>query len=150
MSQCNKDTEELLLQYQDKGDSEKVYQMKMAPSNIHFNGANIFTTPRLIVIGVLACVVILYTNFFGVFSWDQRVNMKELLSVSIELAERGGREVRRVHEAHKGLHAEVKGETLEGAKEMKTEGDLASHRAMVYGMLKAFPSINVGHFFYLN
>ena len=116
----------------------------MAPSNIHFK-SNVLTAPRVLLLCLLGAVMLVYTGGLGYLSWGrgQTIDMKELLSVSIELAERGGAEVRRIYDAHKGLQEKVKGETQEGAKEMLTEGDLSSHRAMVDGLLKAYPDINV-------
>ena len=43
----------------------------------------------------------------------------------------------------KDLGEESKGETLEGANDPKTVGDMQSHIAMFYGIRKAFPDINV-------
>ena len=82
------------------------------------------------------------------FSISQ-VSLKELLSVSIDLAATGGSNVRRIQERalreskksenENALHAKSKGQTKEGANEVVTEGDLNSHRAIVYGFNKAFP-----------
>ena len=36
-----------------------------------------------------------------------------------------------------------KGETKEGVNDPLTEGDLASHRIIVKGMMKAFPQLNL-------
>ncbi|XP_067945027.1 Golgi-resident adenosine 3',5'-bisphosphate 3'-phosphatase-like [Watersipora subatra] len=66
------------------------------------------------------------------------VNLKELLSVSIDLAELGGERVVAVKQEHK-LHAESKGETKEGKQEMKTDGDMQSHRTILAGFHTAFP-----------
>lgn len=68
--------------------------------------------------------------------------MKELLSVSIELARRGGKRVREVREENT-LGVKVKSITKEGAEELKTRGDMESHREILYGMAKAFPEIKV-------
>lgn len=77
------------------------------------------------------------------------MSLKELLSVSIDLAATGGSNVRRIQERalrdskndnkENALNAKSKGLTKEGAKEVVTEGDLNSHRAIVYGFNKAFP-----------
>ena len=75
--------------------------------------------------------------------------MKELLSVSIDLAASGGSRVRKIQERalkeSKGfrkeaaLKAKSKGKTDEGAEQLVTDGDLNSHRSIVYGFNKAFP-----------
>ena len=77
------------------------------------------------------------------------MSLKELLSVSIDLAASGGTRVRRIQEralkeSHGGdkqsaLGAKSKGLTKEGAKQLVTEGDITSHRSIVYGFNKAFP-----------
>jgi inositol monophosphatase 3 len=86
--------------------------------------------------------------------------MKQLLAVSIEAAKRGGHEVKRVREMvswiERGVatllidddsQAEIgeksKGKTHEGANNPVTDGDMLSHRAMYYGILKAFPHVHV-------
>ncbi|XP_076463057.1 inositol monophosphatase 3-like [Babylonia areolata] len=104
-------------------------------------------TVRLNPVGLLIAVVLaicLFFYIFGIpgFSRNERVSMRELLSVSIVLAERGGKRVREIADAHK-LQATSKGKTKEGAKEMLTQGDLESHRTIVNGFLKAFPGLTV-------
>ena len=51
--------------------------------------------------------------------------------------------MKEIREKQDAMHEKVKGETKEGAKEMLTEGDLQSHRTMVYGFAKAFPNLKV-------
>lgn len=70
------------------------------------------------------------------------VSMRQVLAVSIQLAERGGTAVRLVHEKH-GLRGRSKGLTREGAKEMLTDGDIRSHQAIIYGFAKSFPALKV-------
>ena len=78
----------------------------------------------------------------GSLSLGTKVNMKELLSASIYVARLGGKAVKEIRE--KGtLHEQVKGKTKEGAKELKSDGDMASHRIMYYGLKRGFPLINV-------
>jgi len=73
---------------------------------------------------------------------SQTVNLKELLSVAISVAEAGGREVVAVrNEADIGETS--KGKTKEGANDPKTDGDMRSHVQMYYGLKKAFPSIQI-------
>jgi len=64
-----------------------------------------------------------------------------LLGASIDLAERGGDETYRVKQEHQKLNAESKGLTKEGAKEMKTNGDMNSHRAIIAGFAAGFPEL---------
>ena len=70
----------------------------------------------------------------------EKVSIGKLLSAAIDLAERAGKVVAEVRTSD-GLGEEVKGETVEGAKEYVTKGDMASHRAIVKGLVKAFPGI---------
>ncbi|XP_014778400.1 inositol monophosphatase 3 [Octopus bimaculoides] len=110
---------------------------KMAPVNIRLNpfGAVILTI-------CIACGIIYNFGLLNWFQKEERICMKELLSVSIELARRGGRKVLEVREKN-ALTAKVKGFTKEGAAELKTLGDMESHRAILYGMAKAFPGLKV-------
>ena len=59
------------------------------------------------------------------------------------LIQKAGIRVKEIREKQDGMKEQVKGETKEGAKEMLTEGDLQSHRTMVYGFAKAFPNLKV-------
>ena len=68
--------------------------------------------------------------------------MKELLSVSIDLAQKGGVKVKQVREQH-DMHEVQKGKTLEGVNELKTDGDMQSHIEIMYGFTKAFPGLEV-------
>ncbi|XP_013787871.1 inositol monophosphatase 3-like [Limulus polyphemus] len=70
------------------------------------------------------------------------VSLKHLLAVSIEIAERGGAEVKNVRKLT-DLKESSKGKTKEGANDPLTEGDMRSHRAMVYGLKKTYPYIKV-------
>jgi len=78
-------------------------------------------------------------------SGDERkpeVSLKELLSVAIDVAEQGGSEVFRIRNLA-DIGETSKGKTKEGANDPKTEGDMASHLKMYWGIKKAFPDINV-------
>lgn len=110
----------------------------MAPSNIKINP-----------IGGAVCIVaalMLFLYVFGVpnvFSMNaERVSMKELLSASIVLARRGGDRVREIRRGDT-LNARVKGETREGAQEFVSQGDMASHDEIFYGLAKTFPNMYV-------
>jgi inositol monophosphatase 3 len=112
--------------------------MNMAPVNIKVNpiGGIIF-----VVIGLCVCVYV-----FGFpsswFKAQERVSMKELLAVSIQLAKRGGDRVKQIRE-NDTLAQKSKGKTKEGKDELLTMGDLESHRAILNGLLKSFPRIKV-------
>ena len=108
----------------------------MAPANLRLNPVG------LLLAAVVAVCVFFY--LFGIpgFSRTERLSMRELLSVSIELAERGGKRVREIAEAHT-LQAKEKGRTKEGAAEMLTQGDLESHRVIVNGFFKTYPGLTV-------
>ena len=137
-----------------------------SPATPHVNNVNIVTTKclptytmnfggsvRINPTGVaLLCGVIILLVYFngggGLSSRstprgsDQTVNLKELLSVAISVAEAGGREVVAVrNEADIGETS--KGKTREGANDPKTDGDMRSHVQMYYGLKKAFPSIQI-------
>lgn len=71
-----------------------------------------------------------------------KIDLKALLSAGIGAAERGGVEVKKVHDEHQ-LNAKSKGETREGANNPVTDGDMRSHKAIVHGLKKTFPSLKV-------
>ena len=70
------------------------------------------------------------------------INLKELLSVAINAAESGGKEVKRIREKADS-DQKTKGETKEGAKEFVTDGDIQSHMQMFYGISNTFPGLKV-------
>ena len=77
-----------------------------------------------------------------------QVNLKKLLIACIRAAESGGKEVYRIRRPEEilknhGMDARSKGLTKEGAKEMVTKGDLASHKIMVHGLSATFPGLQV-------
>ncbi len=95
----------------------------------------------ILVIGAL-CILLYFVGLPSFFRSEPKINMKELLSVSIDLAKKGGARVRAVRESDE-MNEKVKGKTKEGADEMLTSGDLESHRVMVYGFAKAYPELKV-------
>ena len=109
----------------------------MAAVNIKLNPLGVC----LILLGV-GCVTFYAMGGTKWFQSEQKVSMKQLLAVGIDLAKRGGLRVKEIHESNH-LNKEVKGLTKEGAQELKTEGDMQSHRAIVYGFAKAFPGLKV-------
>ncbi len=113
----------------------------MAPSNIKLNPVGV----TVIALGVI--LMLWAMGFPGWFRSEPTVNMKELLSVSIDIARRGGERVREIRLAgERAMHSESKGETLEGAKEMLTDGDLQSHIAMFHTLQQAYPLMQVGFY----
>jgi len=70
------------------------------------------------------------------------VSLKHLLAVAIGAAKNGGAEVARVRKLA-DIGETSKGKTKEGANDPKTDGDMSSHRAMYWGIKKAFPKLNV-------
>lgn len=70
------------------------------------------------------------------------VNLAELLSVAIAVAEAGGREVKAVRE-QADIGESSKGKTREGANDPKTDGDMRAHVQMYYGLKKRFPNLNI-------
>ena len=64
--------------------------------------------------------------------------MRELLSVSIFLAEKGGKELVSIFDSG-GLATKEK----TGKNDLVTRGDHASHEIMYFGMRKAFDNIHV-------
>ncbi|XP_064624906.1 inositol monophosphatase 3-like [Lineus longissimus] len=109
----------------------------MAAVNIKLNPLGVF----LILLGI-SCVVFYAMGGMKWFQSEQKVSMKQLLAVGIDLAKRGGLRVKEIRESNR-LNEKTKGLTEEGAKELKTEGDMQSHRAIVYGFAKAFPGLKV-------
>ena len=115
-----------------------------ADSKIMNAGGSVRLNPIGVAVLVLLGLLFLYLNM-GSSSPDingDKVSMKRLLSVAIEVAKRGGAEVKTIRE-QANIGEKSKGKTLEGANNPVTDGDMLSHRAMYYGILKAFPDINV-------
>ncbi|CAL1529949.1 unnamed protein product [Lymnaea stagnalis] len=109
----------------------------MAPVNVRVNPIGI-----LVFVGGFAIALLYLFGMPDFFRREQRVSMKELLAVSIGLAQRGGLQVKEIYQKHR-LGETVKGKTKEGADEMLTNGDLESHRTIFYGFSKIYPSIKV-------
>ena len=96
-------------------------------------------------VGAFVLLLLLY-HMHGNYSksgYDQRfVKISELLSASIDLAERGGAEIVRIRKlTDEELGRESKGKTVEGAQEFVTMGDQHSHDIIVSGLLKAWPGL---------
>ncbi|XP_013859884.1 inositol monophosphatase 3 [Austrofundulus limnaeus] len=78
----------------------------------------------------------------SMFRQKKKVDLRDLLAVSVKAAELGGTEVKKVHEDDT-LEKKSKGETKEGAKELLTLGDLQSHRKMFNLIKNTFPEVTV-------
>ncbi|XP_022314423.2 inositol monophosphatase 3-like [Crassostrea virginica] len=109
----------------------------MGPANVRLNPIG---AAACFALGL--CVVIYIFGFPDWFQKEQKISLKELLSVSIALVERGGSRVREIRDGNT-LADRSKGKTKEGADEVLTEGDMESHRAIVYGFGKTFPGLRV-------
>eukprot|EP00794_Sanderia_malayensis_P004579 gene4581-5181_t len=70
------------------------------------------------------------------------ISMKQLLVASIEVAERGGFEVKKVRQSNE-LKETSKGNTDEGINDPLTQGDLLSHRVMYHSFKISWPSLRV-------
>lgn len=82
------------------------------------------------------------SNRFASFRQKRTVDLRDLLALSIEAAELGGLEVKRIREENT-LEEKSKGKTKEGVNEMLTLGDLNSHRKMFYLIKNTYPHIQV-------
>jgi len=108
---------------------------------VNFGGViRINPTALCVFCGVI--VLIMLFNFGGSPTPPPKVSLKQLLAVSIQAAIKGGDKVVSVRE-QADIGEKSKGKTKEGANDPKTEGDMLSHRAMYWGIKKAFPHINV-------
>ena len=76
-------------------------------------------------------------------SQDNFVDLGQLLTVAIEVAERGGNEVKQVRK-DSDLNLKSKGKTREGVVNPVTDGDMRSHYQMYFGLKKMFPKLTVG------
>jgi len=71
-----------------------------------------------------------------------KLKIRELMSACLDVVERGGKEVVRIR-GLADIGEKSKGHTRDGANDPVTEGDMASHRIMYYGLKKAFPDLVV-------
>ncbi|XP_072219796.1 inositol monophosphatase 3 [Leuresthes tenuis] len=114
----------------------------MAPMGIRLSplGVAVFCLLGLGVIYHLYAGVI--SGHLAAFRHRKKVDLRDLLAVSMEAAVLGGKEVKRVRDEN-SLNEKAKGETREGAKELLTTGDLQSHRKMFNLLKNTFPDITV-------
>ncbi|KAL2098345.1 hypothetical protein ACEWY4_007552 [Coilia grayii] len=108
---------------------------------------------RLSPLGVAVCCLlglgVIYHLYAGVissrinsFRQQRKVDLRDLLALSIEAAVAGGLEVKRIRE-DSVLEERSKGKTKEGASEKLTLGDLSSHRKMYYLFKNTYPFLQV-------
>uniref|UniRef100_A0A1A7Y9U5 inositol-phosphate phosphatase n=1 Tax=Iconisemion striatum TaxID=60296 RepID=A0A1A7Y9U5_9TELE len=113
----------------------------MAPMGIRLS-------PLGVAVFCLLGLGVIYHLYSGVLSnrisffRQKKVDLTDLLAVSIEAARMGGIEVKKVREENT-LEEKAKGETKEGAKEFLTQGDLQSHRKMFNFIKNTFPDVTV-------
>ncbi|XP_023336698.1 inositol monophosphatase 3 isoform X2 [Eurytemora carolleeae] len=108
---------------------------------VNFGGAIRLNPPAIFLIcGIVGLIV--FFNMGRSTAPHPNISLKQLLAVSIHAAVKGGIEVVRVRE-EADIGESSKGKTKEGANDPKTNGDMFSHRAMYWGIKKAFPHINV-------
>lgn len=114
----------------------------MAPMGIRLS-------PLGVAVFCLLGVGVIYHLYAGVFSsrlaafrQRRKVDLRDLLALSVEAAVLGGKEVKKVREEN-DLKERSKGKTKEGANELLTMGDLQSHRKMYNLMRNTFPEVTV-------
>ncbi|XP_029929504.1 inositol monophosphatase 3 [Myripristis murdjan] len=114
----------------------------MAPMGIRLSplGVAVFFLLGLGVIYHLYAGVI--SNRLSAFRQKRKVDLRNLLALSVEAAIKGGIEVKRVREDNT-LQERSKGKTKEGANEFLTLGDLQSHKKMYYLIKNTYPELTV-------
>jgi len=99
----------------------------------------------VVLLGLVAFVAILYGR--ETYHWEvemkesPKLKLREVMSAMLDVAIRGGQEVVRVRQQN-DIGERSKGKTREGNNPV-TEGDMASHRVMYYGLKRAFPDLTV-------
>lgn len=114
----------------------------MAPMGIRLSplGVAVFCLLGVGVIYHLYAGVI--SNRWAAFRQRSKVDLRDLLAVSVEAAVLGGTEVKKVRDEN-SLMEKSKGKTREGASELLTMGDLQSHRKMFNLISNTFPDVTV-------
>lgn len=114
----------------------------MAPMGIRLS-------PLGVAVFCLLGVGVIYHLYAGVissrlsaFRQRKKVDLRDLLAVSVEAAVLGGKEVKKVRDEN-SLKEKSKGKTREGASELLTMGDLQSHRKMFNLLRNTFPDVTV-------
>ena len=92
---------------------------------------------------IAVCLLIFYAIGIPSFNkFDEKVDIRKVLSLSIEMAIRGGKRVKIVRNSA-DIGESSKGKTVEGKKDVLTFGDLQSHLTIVAGFSKEFPNLRV-------
>ncbi|KAL6104787.1 bpnt2 [Pungitius sinensis] len=114
----------------------------MAPMGIRLSplGVAVFCLLGVGVIYHLYAGVI--SNRWAAFRKGDKVDLRDLLAVSVEAAVLGGLEVKKTRRGD-NLEEKSKGKTREGAIELLTAGDLRSHRKMFNLISNTFPDVTV-------
>ncbi|KAJ3594898.1 hypothetical protein NHX12_004203 [Muraenolepis orangiensis] len=114
----------------------------MAPMGIRLS-------PLGVAIFCLLGVGVLYHLYAGAistrvaaFRQGSKVDLRDLLALSVEAAVQGGKEVKQVR-VENTLEERSKGKTKEGVNEFLTLGDLRSHKKMYYLMKNTYPQLKV-------
>ncbi|CAH1772689.1 unnamed protein product [Owenia fusiformis] len=127
----------MLRRIYDSVDLQRRMRFRMAAVSVKVNPIGI-----VLILVLFGSVVFYLLGGIDIFKRRETISMRELLSVSIELAKRGGERVREIRNDD-NLAEKVKGKTQQGKNEYVTSGDMESHRAIYYGYFKSFPGINV-------
>jgi len=118
----------------------KLVHRKMKDVTVSSEFRNFFITLMCIVV-----IIYFFTSkpaYYTEYEKREKVDIKQLYTACLEAVEAGGREVVRVRKLH-DIGEKSKGKTREGANDPVTEGDMASHRVMYFGLKEAFPSLNI-------
>ncbi|CAN8002108.1 unnamed protein product [Ixodes hexagonus] len=105
--------------------------------------------PRAALLVCAGCALLALAVFYRAgYPWGSRgspsshVSLRQLLAAGISAAESGGAQVRLVRLSN-DLNQKSKGKTREGANDPLTAGDLRSHKAIYYGLKRAFPGVAI-------
>jgi len=101
----------------------------------------------VVLLALVAFVAILYGR--ETYHWEvemkeePKIKLREVMSAMLDVVQRGGKEVVRVRQ-QSDIGEKSKGKMgRDGVNDPVTEGDMASHRIMYYGLKRAFPELVV-------
>lgn len=111
---------------------------------------NFSGTVRLNTLGIcviIATLILFYVYVFSGSAFSRQetksiVNLRKLLITAIEVAEKGGKQVKLVRN-ETNLNKHSKGKTKEGAEMLVTNADSRSHCVMYFGLEHTFPHLKV-------